>query len=258
MSPLKRIKYDGVGIPIVSREDIEVWSEKFISFFDDNCLQLPMPTPLGTICTALRDEHKVNFAFDADLGVSPEGYQYRGRFHIPSTTIYLDKSLEYGDPRFNFTLAHELAHFVMHKKVSLGSIKVGDSEISDTNRSLILDHVHSDNPREWLEWQANKFASSLVLPRKTLPIAVVAIQKTLGISRQGMIYLDRQPANISMFYSIVETLMKLYETSKSSIKLRLKELGILVEADTGFEARSRSLESINSTMKNMFQNMSSR
>jgi hypothetical protein len=29
-----------------------------------------------------------------ELGTSPEGYKYRGRFHIPTSTIYVDKSLE--------------------------------------------------------------------------------------------------------------------------------------------------------------------
>jgi len=250
---MKGIRYDAAGIPIVSREDIELWTEKFISFFDDSCLELPRPTPLGTICTALRDTYKVNFIFGSDLGVSPEGYQYRGRFHIPSTTIYLDKSLEYGDPRYNFTLAHEIAHFVMHRKISLAYLKIKDSEISDTNRSLILDHVQSDNPREWLEWQANKFASSLLLPRKTLPASVIGIQRTLGISRLGKIYLDRQPVNIKTHDLVIANLVRLFETSRSSIRLRLKELGMLVETDTGFEARSRSVEPINSILKNMFQ-----
>lgn len=250
---MKGIRYDDVGIPILSREDIEVWSERFISFFDDSCFDQPQSTPLGTICTALRDKHNVSFVFGADLGVSPEGYQYRGRFHIPSTTIYLDRSLEYGDPRYNFTLAHEIAHFVMHKKISL---PLSNSEISDTKRSLILDHVKSDNPREWLEWQANKFASSLLLPRKTLPAAVVDIQRTLGISRLGEIYLDRQPVNISMFNSILDSLVTIYETSKTSIRLRLKERGMLVEAETGFNDRSRSVTTANDTMIDIFKKMS--
>ncbi len=252
---MKGIKYDADGIPIISREDIEGWSERFIRYFDVSCLELPQPTPLGTICTSLRDNHNVNFIFGADLGLSPEGYRYRGRFHIPSNTIYLDRSLEYGDPRYNFTLAHEIAHFVMHKKVSISRLKINGSEISDTNRSLVLDHVKSDNAREWLEWQANKFASSLLLPRKTLLVAVVEIQKTLGISRLGKIYLDRQPVNIRMYNATIDSLVKLYETSVTSIKLRLKELDILVEASTGFDASSSSVVSANDAMIDMFKKM---
>lgn len=249
---MKGIRFDENGIPIVTREVIEDWSERFICFFDKSCIEQPQPTPLGTICTSLRDNHNVNFIFGADLGVSPEGYQYRGRFHIPSKTIYLDRSLEYGDPRYNFTLAHEIAHFVMHKKVSLS---LSNSAISDSKRTLILDHVQSDNPREWLEWQANKFASSLLLPRKTLPAAVEDIQKKLGLSRPGTIYLDRQPVNISLYNSIINSLVKLFETSKTSIKLRLKELGLLVEVSTGYNARSRQVATVNDAMVSMFKKM---
>ena len=252
---MKGIRYDDNGVPILSREDIEGWSEKFISYFDKSCLEQPQPTPLGTICTCLRDKHKVNFIFGADLGASPEGYQYRGRFHIPSTTIYIDRSLEYGDPRYNFTLAHEIAHFVMHRSICISSLKINDSEISDTNRNLVLDHVKTDNPREWLEWQANKFASSLLLPRQTIMTAVLDIQRKLGITRLGKIYLDRQPVNIKAYFTIAESLVKLYETSKSSIKLRLKELGMLVEADTGLNASSRPVVSINHAMMDTLQQM---
>ena len=66
-------------------------------------------------------------------------------FHIPSSTIYIDKSLEWNDPRFNFTLAHEISHFVLHRKVNAGILKEEkEGEITDTNRELILDHVHSE------------------------------------------------------------------------------------------------------------------
>jgi Zn-dependent peptidase ImmA (M78 family) len=252
---MKGIRYDNVGIPIISRDGIEVWAEKFISYFDKSCLDQPRPTPLGSICTSLRENYSVNFVFGADLGTTAEGYQYRGRFHIPSKTIYIDKSLEYGDRRFNFTLAHEIAHFVMHKNISLAALKIEGSEISDTKRNLILDHVHSENPREWLEWQANKFASSLLLPRLTLPAVVVDIQRKLGITRLGKIYLDRQPTNISMYNTIISTLVELYETSKTSVKLRLKELGMLVETCAGFDARSRPVVPIIDAMRDTLKSM---
>lgn len=252
---MKEIKYGKDGIPIISRNGIEIWAEKFISFFDKSCLELPMATPLGTICTSLRDNHNVNFVFGADLGTTPEGYQYRGRFHIASKTIYIDKSLEYGDPHYNFTLAHEIAHFVMHKKVSLTSLKINGSEISDTEDILDSDHVYRNSPREWLEWQANKFASSLLLPRATLPAVVVDIQRKLGITRLGKIYLDRQPTNLSMYNSIITSLVKLYETSKTSIRFRLKELDMLVETSAGADGRSRSVVPITDAMRDTFKIM---
>lgn len=177
---MKKFRRDSNGLPILTRSEIEEYVEEFITIFDKDCLKEPQATPLPSICQTLKEKLNVKFIFDIDLGASPEGYKYRGRFHIPSSTIFIDKSLKWNDSRFNFTLAHEIAHFVLHKKIKLNMLKGEKEEISDTNRHLILDHRQSDNPRDWLEWQANKFASSLLLPRQTVPKAVIEKQQELG------------------------------------------------------------------------------
>jgi len=249
---MKNHNYDKNGIPIISRTDIEYWAEKFLTYFDDTCFERPQATPLASICQRLKDDFDVKFVFSIDLGNSPEGYRYRGRFHIPSQTIFIDKSLEWNDPRYNFTLAHEIAHFVMHRKID-ASILGKDKEITDTNRQLILDHVQSDNPRDWIEWQANKFASSLLLPRQTVPIAVVQKQKELGISsRIGTIYLDRQQSNLIDFKIIMDHLVSLYETSKASIRIRLKELNILIESSTIDKIQGKGIEPVGHVLHRFF------
>lgn len=254
---MKNIRYDSNGIPKLSRPELDTWAEQFTLFFDKDALSQPQMTPIFSICDRLREEHGVKFVFGTDLGTSPEGYKYRGRFHIPTSTIYIDKSLEWSDPRFNFTLAHELAHFVLHRKINTDILKTGcDDDISDTNRQLILDHVKSDNPRDRLEWQANKFASSFLLPRRTVPNAVSEKQREIGITRRiGIIYLDRQVTNIKMYNMILEHLVKVYETSKTSIKLRLIELNILIEVETGNTPQSKPVESVPQTIRDIFRTL---
>ena len=226
---MKKTKHDSNGIPVLNREDIELRTEKFIRFFDDECLNQPSPTPLAKICTTLQEEHNVTFVFDKDLGETKEGYKYRGSFHIPSTTIHIDKNMEYGEPRFNFTLAHEIGHFVLHRKIDISILK-DKEKIQDTNRDLVLDHVQSDNPRTWLEWQANKFASSLLLPRVTVPTAVINKQKEMGLTRNiGKIFVDRGVSSNIDFEIQIEYLSLIYQSSKASIRIRLQELGILNE-----------------------------
>lgn len=252
---MKPYKVDRNGIPVLSRTDIEEWAEQFVNYFGPKCTKAPQPTPLPTICQKLKDEHGVNFVFGIDLGNSPQGYKYRGRFHIPSTTIYIDKSLEWNDPRFNFTLAHELAHFVLHRKIETKIlITEKEAEISDTNRQLILDQLQSDNPRDWIEWQANKFASSLLLPRHTIPQAVIKKQKDLGVNRRlGTIYFDRQSDNIIFYNSIMDYLVETYETSKASIRIRLRELNILFESAAGKKPESREVSHISESLANAFK-----
>lgn len=251
------IRKDINGVPILSRIDIEELSESFITTYDKDCFERPQATPIFTICEHLKKHYGLNLIIGIDLGFSPEGYKYRGRFNISKSTIYIDKSLEWNDPRFNFTLAHEIGHFVLHREINLNILKKEENEeISDTNRQLILDHVKSDDQRDWLEWQANKFASSFLLPRITVPMAVIEKQTELNITRRvGKIYLDGQKENQVNFYNISSHLYEIYETSKASIKIRLKKLNILIETDIGKSPKNNQIVSARQALVGMFKNL---
>ena len=229
---MKPLRLDENGIPILSRVDIEERVERFIEYFDNSCLKEPRLTPIASICNVLSEKHNVKFVFNAELGETKEGYKYRGRFHIPSTTIYIDKSLGDGGPRFNFTLAHELGHFVFHRKINIAAISNEKEEISDTSRELVLDQIQGGNSRAWLEWQANKFASSLLMPRSTVQTAVISKQKEMGINRNlGKIFLDRGHGSYTDYKEQMDHLAFIYQSSKASLRIRLRELGILFEPD---------------------------
>lgn len=228
---MKKYQLDKNGIPRISRLDIEKHAESFIKYFDPECLLTPRVTPLATICSRLYKDHNVKFVFGTDLGVTKEGYKYRGCFDICATTIYIDKSMPEGGARFNFTLAHEIGHFVLHRKIDTSILK-NKNTIKDTSRDLILDHMDSDNPRTWLEWQANKFASSILLPRSTVPDAVIQKQKEMGLNRNiGKIFLDRGVSSYMDYKGQLEHLSFIYQTSKASIRIHLRELNILFEGD---------------------------
>ena len=154
--------------------------------------------------------------------------------------------MPYADPQFNFTLAHELGHFVLHRRLDLKRIDAGISEnIKDTNRELILDHVQGDSPRKWLEWQANKFAASLLMPRRTIREAVCQKQREMGVTRNfGTIYLDKGAGSFSDYKQYIDHLVFLYQSSKSSVRLRLRELDILVEAEGGPDERAKETRNL--------------
>ncbi len=224
------MRLDGNGIPILSRTEIEVRTERLLDAFEPRCLTEPRATPLAAIADRLRTKHGAKFVFRADLGVR-KGRQIRGCFDIQSRTIFIDKSLPEREPRFNFTLAHEIGHFVMHRNVDPIVLRGTTKRIEDNDRDLILDQLQSDNPRSWMEWQANKFASSLLLPRATVLNAVITKQKELGVTRSlGKIYLDRQAGNYRDFKELLDNLLFIYQASYAAIRIRLRELNILREA----------------------------
>lgn len=47
--------------------------------------------------------------------------------------------------------------------------------------------IEASNPRTFLEWQANRFAAGVLMPRRTVRAAVVDIQRARG---RGIIATD--------------------------------------------------------------------
>ncbi len=228
---MKDVRHDSNGVPIISWNELETRVEGFLRLLAPECIQTASATPIAEIAKYLRDHHQLNLAIGVDLG--HRGVRkIRGSYDLASRTIAIDSSLEPGGPRFNFTLAHEIGHFVMHRHL-LDRMRewVRSDRIEDGDRELLLNQLETDNPISWIERQANRFASALLLPRVTLPGFIVAKQKERGIVRNiGRIYLDRQSGNYADFKKILEDVTFTYQVSRAVTRIRLRELNILVEA----------------------------
>lgn len=79
--------------------------------------------------------------------------------------------------RFLFTLAHEIGHWILHRKhffideQQQNIFDLLEDESRDKfiicvkrNESAML-YVRKKTPEEWIEWQADNFASSLLMPK---------------------------------------------------------------------------------------------
>ncbi len=84
--------------------------------------------------------------------------------------------------RYQFTLAHELGHWILHRKefiedenqINLFNI-VGNTTENDyikcLNRDVEYNNVISNKLKtdlDWLEWQANYFGASILMPKKLI------------------------------------------------------------------------------------------
>lgn len=135
-------------------------------------------------------------------------------------------------PRFRFTLAHELGHLVLHRKLPLRwkDLDKKAGEVTDVRSDLHLRRHLPQTPRQWLEWQANSFASALILPRATLRDAIAEKQTELGINRRrGTIFVDRQWHNIKSYYEVLNHLQLVYQASRTMLILRLGRLELLTD-----------------------------
>lgn len=111
----------------------------------------------------------VEFIVDVELGLDivtvPHlyaGYGIDGFLSANRTTIYIDQAVQDHSIlyRYRFTLAHELAHYHLHRALFEGA--TFDSVEA-------WRHFLSEMPeksRSWYEWQGYAFAGLLLVPRE--------------------------------------------------------------------------------------------
>lgn len=83
-----------------------------------------------------------------------------------------------------------------------------------------------------MEWQANYFASCLLLPKEQFEREFFRQAQLNELLDRGfgLLYLDGQKCNVDTFYKVTGSLMQKFQVSRSVIKLRLSKLGFLNEA----------------------------
>lgn len=82
-----------------------------------------------------------------------------------------------------------------------------------------------------MEWQANYFASCLLLPKEQFEkeFYMQIIRHGLSDHGHGLLYLDDQKCNIENFLKVTASLKYIFQVSRRVIKIRLLKLGLLNE-----------------------------
>lgn len=135
-----------------------------------------------------------------------------------------------------FTLAHEYGHYILHKKLSIGQNEY--NQFPDPEYNFRKGKYELTNPRNWIEWQANYFAISLILPKELFLYRLWKVQDYLKISR-GKIYIDDSIYTINTFNLLVKRLIYYYDISKNTITNRFNEMNLVNN-----QSRSKSIGQI--------------
>jgi len=120
----------------------------------------------------LCEEHGLIFSDEEPLD-RIDGIQVLGRTDLLAGRISIDSDLKQAEPRrYRFTVAHELGHWILHRPLALahrdqpelfphGTVLVSKA----TDSSELTAASGTSMP---VEWQANRFASHLLVPRTHL------------------------------------------------------------------------------------------
>ena len=147
-----------------------------------------------------------------------------GYFDVANNIIKIDNRVVNTD-RFSFLLAHEIGHFILHRDLKINQQAYDNFQDSEYN--YLSDKYLLNNYKNWIEWQANEFASSFIMPSNTFYNRLLHIQEYLGITRRGYIYLDDQPINRRDFGDITKYLAEYFNTTYTSVIYKLESLDLI-------------------------------
>jgi Zn-dependent peptidase ImmA (M78 family) len=132
--------------------------------------------------------------------------QLLGGISFETDTIFVNASIEDHEGRYNFTIAHEIGHHVLHKEIFSNSL---------VSKNQILCREVSTKPL--VEQQADRFAAALLMPRKDM------IEASEG-QKSSSIYEALKVAKS------VQVRLKINNVSISAIINRLKDLDLISQS----------------------------
>jgi Zn-dependent peptidase ImmA (M78 family) len=223
---LKRLspENDFIELPRLSRNYIETFSEDLLRDIDFENITDLLPPDIPKILRKLNEIFGLSVEICDINKTDNMGREIESYCSLKDRNIVINQSLD-NTKRFNFILAHELGHFFLHNKIQ---IKQSTYEyFEDSRKSFQLDKFLIENERNWIEWQANQFASSFILPSGPFKCYFKKFMEDENLWHKNWLYVDNQPCNLKTFSNITGFLANKFNTSKTSIIYRLNSVGLL-------------------------------
>lgn len=238
------------GTFIMNKDDIEFEAECILVKYDKDILTKPQPTPIELI---IEDQglDLVYKRLSIDLStlgamvfnkgyleVYEDGIKKLQEFNC-KTIIIDSKMVETNDKRLPFTYAHELGHYITQyeleheneNQLSLDLFSKEDKMIASickretANESMLpQDKKKLETKVDWQEWQANYFASAILLPKQTLDIYLDAYFKDYNVMSPETLLGKLSKDELDV---LTDNIAKTYGVSNEMTFNRLKSLGYI-------------------------------
>ena len=147
-----------IEFPEISLDDIEARAQQLIGDYENYIgRSVAAPIPVESIA-----EHYLGYQIDiTDEGLFQDP-RYLGGIVFDENVIRVNASVESHEGRYNFTIAHEIGHHVLHRDRYLAE--------RDAEHPGIMCREVSAKPL--VEQQADQFASALLMPAELMAPAI--------------------------------------------------------------------------------------
>jgi Zn-dependent peptidase ImmA (M78 family) len=156
-------------------------------------------------------------------GAADAAYGVLGRICFSTLEIITYATADNLPQREAFTLAHELGHWFLGHGAYAQREYCAERDLEDEEES-------ADEIRR-MDWQANYFASCLLLPAASFVADFKKETRALDVTDRGFgpLFVDNQPTNQATYARITQALMARYGVSRQVVNIRLKTLDLLTD-----------------------------
>jgi Zn-dependent peptidase ImmA (M78 family) len=210
----------------LSKSEIEKRAQSVLKHFNERYFEYCRPTNIGYIIRNLSDKKHLAYDEDSNLGYDSNTSKILGCYIPSKKMILIDLNLKSAIAKMHFVQAHELAHFVLHRKI----LQINESKdaIYDTENAF-LGKRQLNSDYDFMEWQANYFASAILLPESILRSKVIAIREEIGVKWRGTVYVDDQACTREDYFQTIKNLSEYFQVSKMEVEIRLRGLDLITD-----------------------------
>ena len=212
------------------KESLEKEAKRFLTQYCREALEQPQVVPIRQIGEekmginlivdkSLSDDLSIfgeTVFVDSDVGVLTDGEPEQ--LHCKAGTILLDPDvlMMRNMGSYNFTLAHEVYHWYAHRAyMLLRMANAGQGHAkqeSAVQQCYVYNNGSSRTPAALAEIQADAVAARILMPRRAVARKYKKLQEKYGTAEEMMV------SDLAIFF----------EVSKQAMRIRLEELGIMV------------------------------
>lgn len=163
---------------------------------------------------------------------------------VKGGTALIDKSLidtPHSHRRARFTIAHECAHWILHRPSKHSQNKQisqnGDSNTNSKEYGIIcrtstpqqLSDSQKRTASEWMEWQADNLASALLMPTLHVRSFICEYLDNENRKASALISDFGERMIIAKTIRLIRQMATVFNVSEQAAEIRLKRLGFLTD-----------------------------
>jgi hypothetical protein len=224
-------------VPYLTDEAIERDAEALlVQYAHASGVEIMAPIPIEDIvekhlklCVEFDDLHRLLDVPRGRLGLDTDIF---GAIWLNSGRIVIDESLDpeehpAKEGRYRFTLAHEGGgHWRLHRGL-VRSDHNQEALFADARKPTVV--CRSSQTKERVEWQADFYASCLLMPRR---LVQAEWQDRFGRTEPFLLS-DLRPNILcnAVLESVAEPIARRFGVSRAAMRIRLEKLGLLLRAE---------------------------